>query len=443
MAEWYELFEHSAIGVLPGGFSVGRGTDIGQSAHEIVAVASRSLPTIDPLAERIRCRLLDAWPAFGEDAELHDELCRAIHANLRQVFERVMSSASSEVLAAPAEALNLATSVLHHGLDTSELIQAYRVGQNVAWSWWMEHLAAQVEDRRLLLEAIELSSERMFAYVDAVVDEQVHLWESERERWAGRQVAHRAEAVRRVLSGEPLRLEESVLSIGYSLERELVAGILWEPGERDVEDGSPSGLERTADAIAHSVGIERTLIVPAGAASLWAWFAIDRSKLDRQLGLDALAQTAERHLREGQGIALGLPGTGIDGFRSSHRQALRARRLAELSPAQAGVIRFDEVEMLCVMNDDPELLEGFVERKLGALAADENTVGRLRETVLVWLREGGNARRTAERLHTHRNTVLYRVQRAEQILGRPLGEDRLGLELALMIVQRIGPPRGR
>jgi DNA-binding PucR family transcriptional regulator len=414
------------------------GRDISRGAREIVTVASHSLPAIEPLAERIRRRLLDAWPAFGEDAELHDELCRAIHANLRQVFERVMPSASSEVLAAPAEALNFATSVLHHGLDTSELIQAYRVGQNIAWSWWMEHLAAQVEDRRLLLEAIELSSGRMFAYVDAVVDEQVHLWESERERWAGRLVARRAEAVRRVLSGEPLAPEESVLSIGYSLERELVAGILWEPGDQSAADGSPSGLERTADAIAHSVGIERTLIVSAGTSSLWAWFATDQ-----QLGLDTLAQTAERHLREGQGVALGLPGTGIDGFRSSHRQALRARRLAGLSPAQVGVIRFDEVEMLCVMNDDPELLEGFVERKLGPLAAADNAAGRLRETVLVWLREGGNARRTAERLHTHRNTVLYRVQRAEQILGRPLGEDRLGLELALMIVQRIGPPRRR
>ena len=104
------------------------------------------------------------------------------------------------------------------------------------------------------------------------------------------------------------------------------------------------------------------------------------------------------------------------------------------------MIRFDEVETLCVMSEDPELLANFVERKLGGLAREGLSTRRLRETVLVWLREGGNASRAAERLRTHKNTVRHRLQRAEGLLGRPLEDDRLGLELALTMVQRVGSP---
>ena len=194
-----------------------------------------------------------------------------------------------------------------------------------------------------------------------------------------------------------------------------------------------SRLELTAEAIAGEVGVERDLIVPAGATCMWAWFAIDR-----QLGLDALARSVADQLREGQSLALGIPASGLEGFRGGHRQALRVRRFAELSQADAGVVRFDEVETLCVMSEDPELLADFVERKLGRLAAESHAARRLRETVLVWLREGGNASRAAERLQTHKNTVRNRVQRAEELIGRPLDEDRLGLELALTMVQRGG-----
>jgi DNA-binding PucR family transcriptional regulator len=417
----------------------GGSAPVNWNVHEAVVAASRSLPPVEPLTERIRCRLLESWPAFGETPERGTEFVRAIDANLRHVFERVMPSASGDVLNAPADALSFAVSVLHDGLDTSDLLQAYRVGQNIAWSWWMEHLASSAKHQRLLLEAIELSSARMFAYVDAVVDEQVRLWEDERERWAGRLAVRRAEAVRRMLEGDASDSAEAAGSIGYSLERDLVAGILWEPhppvaGTAPAE--SMERLELTAEAIARAVGVERTLIVPAPAGGLWLWFAIDPP-----LGMDTLAETAGSHLQEGQSLSLGLPGAGLEGFRAGHRQALRAVRLAELSHADESVIRFDEVEILCVMSEDPEALGEFVEHKLGALAAADENAALLRETVLIWLREDRSARRAADRLSTHRNTVLNRVQRAEELVGRSLCEDRLGLELALVMVERIDPPR--
>jgi DNA-binding PucR family transcriptional regulator len=174
-------------------------------------------------------------------------------------------------------------------------------------------------------------------------------------------------------------------------------------------------------------------VIPAEPACIWAWFAVDADP-----GLDALEHGVGAQLHDGQGLALSIPGRGLEGFRGGHRQALRAQRFAELSQGARGVVRFDEVETLCVMSEDPELLAEFVARKLGPLAATSSSARRLRETLLVWLREGGSASRAAECLRTHKNTVRNRVQRAEELLGRPLEGDRLGLELALTVLQRVG-----
>jgi DNA-binding PucR family transcriptional regulator len=412
---------------------VGPASRLRERAEEVVAeVSLRAGLGSRPLCEAIGRRLLEESPAFGQDVELEAEMHAAVVANIEHVFARVMPGAEG-ALAAPADALRFAASVLHHGIDTADLIQAYRVGQNMAWSWWMVRLADHVEDRELLIDALEVSSARMFSYVDAVLDEQGRLWEEERRRWLGRAVALRAEVARRVLRGEPLGADEVAQALDYRLDRPLLAAILWDEHASVGAEDAMDRLEGVADAMVLAVGADSALLVPAGSASLWAWFAAEQP-----LSLDGLARAAEEQLRDGQGLALGLPGAGLDGFRSSHRQARRAKRLAELAHAPAGLIRFDEVETLCLMNEDVELVSDFIRRKLGALAAHDAQTERVRATVLVWLQEGGNARLAAERLGAHKNTVHYRVQRAEELLGHPLSVDRLGLELALTVAERVG-----
>jgi DNA-binding PucR family transcriptional regulator len=39
----------------------------------------------------------------------------------------------------------------------------------------------------------------------------------------------------------------------------------------------------------------------------------------------------------------------------------------------------------------------------------------------------------------HRNTILQRVARANELLGRDIGERRLALALALELAHRLGP----
>jgi DNA-binding PucR family transcriptional regulator len=67
---------------------------------------------------------------------------------------------------------------------------------------------------------------------------------------------------------------------------------------------------------------------------------------------------------------------------------------------------------------------------LGGLATDDEHHARLRDTLLVFLQSGGSYKATAEQLTLHKNTVQYRIRKAEESMGRPAG-SRYDVELAL------------
>jgi DNA-binding PucR family transcriptional regulator len=63
----------------------------------------------------------------------------------------------------------------------------------------------------------------------------------------------------------------------------------------------------------------------------------------------------------------------------------------------------------------------------------------LRETLRVFLRCGSSYKLAAEELILHFNTVRYRVGRAVARRGRPIDNDRLDVEVALLLCQLYGP----
>ena len=90
------------------------------------------------------------------------------------------------------------------------------------------------------------------------------------------------------------------------------------------------------------------------------------------------------------------------------------------------------------MSDSIELVRAWAVEILGALAAADEPTARLRETLRVFLQHNGSFKATAEQLTLHKNTVQYRVRRAEEALGHPVDENRLYVELALLAVHWLG-----
>jgi purine catabolism regulator len=96
--------------------------------------------------------------------------------------------------------------------------------------------------------------------------------------------------------------------------------------------------------------------------------------------------------------------------------------------SELGLYRF-----LYALQPRPEL-RVFGEDVLGGLRLSDRT-GVLMATLRAYLAVNGSPTDAADRLHLHRNTVLYRLQRIEQILQRDLrnADVRLTLHLALKI----------
>jgi DNA-binding PucR family transcriptional regulator len=129
----------------------------------------------------------------------------------------------------------------------------------------------------------------------------------------------------------------------------------------------------------------------------------------------------------------------VSGFRRTHQQALGAHAVAlAAGPSGPVMTSFADVAPLALMSGSTELVRAWVVETLGDLADDDEHNSVLRDTLRVFLQEGGSFKATAERLTLHKNTVQYRVRKARQGLGRPAGEDRLQVELALLASQWLG-----
>ncbi len=98
--------------------------------------------------------------------------------------------------------------------------------------------------------------------------------------------------------------------------------------------------------------------------------------------------------------------------------------------AQLGIYR-----LLFHLNGQSELQEFYAETLGPLLAADTRGDGAFIETLECYFRCNGNLSETARAMHFHRNSLLYRLSRIEEILGRSLedSELRLSLQIALKI----------
>ena len=383
------------------------------------------------LVARVDEAVIAAVPVLASDADLRRALGRSTHANVADVLSLLGDPDLPVDSGVPPEAIGFATALVRRGIDPGDLAHAYMVGQNELWRAWMDAVAQRLTGPGLVT-ALEVSSSRLFSRVDFLVAQLMRHVDRERERFMGGALARRTQVVRSLLNGDEGGVAEASRALGYDLDRWVTAAVLWDAGAgEDPVDGHDQ-LEAQATVAARAAGVPRALTLSPGAASLWMWVATpDPPDLDR------ITSALHDVLSERQGVAIGTPGLGLEGFRLGHQEALDARRVAELGD-RGGVVRYDEVEALSLLSGDLDRLGRFVRRTLGPLTAEDDATARLRETLLAWLRAGGNARRAAERLHTHKNTVLYRLQRAHQLLDRPLEDDRGDLELALAAMDRLG-----
>ncbi|HWH20514.1 MAG TPA: helix-turn-helix domain-containing protein, partial [Solirubrobacterales bacterium] len=187
-----------------------------------------------------------------------------------------------------------------------------------------------------------------------------------------------------------------------------------------------AAMERAAAAIAESLGAGAPLTVAEGRhLACWA---------GRREPPDLARLRLPKSVAGSLSVAAGTPAHGVEGFVLSHREALVARRVAQLrGDGDAARAAYPDLALEALLVEDPEAARRFAERELGPLSARDDATVRITSTLAIFLEEGGSFVRAARRLGVHTNTVTYRVRRAEAELGHPVTDRPLELAVALRL----------
>lgn len=396
----------------------------------IADVAEVLLADLDGIGAEMDAAELALAPALGADPAIAAEVSASNRANAERILTGLARrDGGYPPVDVPPEALDVVRTVVRRGVDLDVVFQAYRRGQNIAWDRWMTAAAQVVPPGPQLVEVLQTSSRFLFDYVDQVIARVIAEAQREREEVLGGALARRVETVRLILDGAPIDRRRASARLDYDLDRRHTALVVWTETGREQVQGA---CESAVGVLATAAGAPRPLIFPAGTSTLWAWLG---TRGDPAPG--ALREAISRAHPDVR-VAVGPTRAGITGFRRSHADALQVQRLLAGQPHEERLTFHQDIEVTALAARDQERAAEFVAATLGPLAVDSPTAARLRETLRVFLDEAENAPRAAERLHTHRNTVLQRVERATELLGRRPGERRLALELALELAHRLG-----
>lgn len=199
--------------------------------------------------------------------------------------------------------------------------------------------------------------------------------------------------------------------------------------------GAPSlDTRRLTGLLRDAVDGADVLVLPAGDNRVWAWTSTQQPPT-----------TSERARMEqvlftlrGTRSAVGTAAPGVAGFRETNQQAEDAAGLAARDELGASVTFWRDRALPALLTLDGVRARSFVRHVLGPLCAEGETTSELRLTLRAYLESGQSLLRAAESRNVHRNTIVYRLKRVEELLDRSLKQNDLELRCALLMAETIG-----
>jgi len=350
------------------------------------------------------------------------ELVRtACHANSKLLLDALSRGLPPENLAPSTEVMLATRAMVQYGINHDNVMRGYRLGTTYWCRRWGDAVDQHCTDASLAVHVTSYGATFLLDWLDVASTRLGAEFRDEMERQAREGSLAWAAFVRSALADEDLNAPEASLRLGYDLGGHHVALVL-----SHYQSGDHTSLDSAAFDLARAVSRLKPLVVRVDIDTTWCWIPVQGA-----INVPAL--------RAAVLVGQGRPGSGLSGFRRSHREAQNALRVARLARVPAGsVTRFDQVELAALCSNDPAYCRAFIADRLGRLAAQTEEFQKLRATLEAYFKANCNYRGAAAQMGLHHNTVRYRLDRAADLLGRSPDEDRLQLELALHLASRLG-----
>lgn len=309
---------------------------------------------------------------------------------------------------------------------TDVIFSSSRATHHAAWRLWMNIAFELTQDPQELRELLELSSRSIAEFIDGTMNEVAAFLRTEREAQNDDSQQERLRLISRIIAGEAVSVRLAQQRLGYHLEHPHLAAIIW----REQAGIDAHQLDEAVRLIQEQLGNAAKVSVAANEATRWVWWhhtaALDANRL--RWAFQALPDVRVT-------LAQGAP--GLAGFRQGHRDALTTQRCLGRLQHPNQVTLYEQVQLVNLLSHDAESLPQFLTQTLGDLMHAE---AHLQTTLWTYIQTGCNAIESASRLHLHRNTLLRRLAKAQELLPQPLTEQLLAVGAALELIQWSRPP---
>ena len=324
---------------------------------EMRRIAAQLLGNVSAHADDMFDYILDRVPAAGADDELRGLTLGSCSSNLEAVLSMVRHGIDMSAATAPVTALEHARAMAARGYSVDVMLRFYRMGHAYFTERILGHITDLVPDPVLALAVVADLQRSGFQYIDRISSEVAAEYVAELDRMQNRVRAARTDAVRALIGGDRIDLARAERTLSHRLTGWQTAFVCW-------TDRDDAELSRVGTAVGAHLGASRPLLVPDGAQTLLGWVSTSGPPDLASQALAALSGEVPDQVR----VSLGLPAQGPEGFRASHAQAQRGRRIIDLSAATAAVTSYAEVALVDTMSGDLDLARAFVRSELGALA---------------------------------------------------------------------------
>jgi DNA-binding PucR family transcriptional regulator len=408
----------------------------------LVLVAREVVTDAEQLLAVVLADIAEALPDLAADPRMRELLAATVRDTILAAVTVFSTGAPLTSVRTPEASLELARRLAQRNVPIAAMLRAYRLGQARVQQELITRIAARKASAEQVAEAAKDLSSSAFGFVDLVAEEVVAAYQAERDDWMRQRNAARLAKINSLLEARSGELGDAETALGYQLARAAhLAAVFWCEA-----DGASrlTALERRMPRLAAAVGAVRPpLVIAPDAATLWVWFPVGTqggappeavTETVRAAISEALAAVPEVY------AAFGDPAPGADGFRHSHQQARQAQVLAHAADPRAR-LRVTVPALLgpvALLALEPGSAAGWVWSVLGELAVDDDAHARMRDTLWAYLSSGGSLATAAAELHVHKNTIQYRVRKAEEARGRPLADGRLDVEVALLACRLLG-----
>lgn len=370
------------------------------------------------------------------DPVLLELLAASIEGNVVNILRALQHGIDNDRQEPPTAAVEYARRLAQRGVPVNALVRAYRLGQQFLLRLAFDASRRLREDEAVRADAYDRIVNSVFDYIDWISQRVVVVYEEEREAWLANRSNALTSKVLEVVEGASLDVAATEKVIGYRLSGHHVAVVAW-MHESAVQNDQLSRTSRVIRQFASEVGGGSPLVMGCDRATAWGWVPVPRGWSFQERLTSWRPGEAPAPV-----LALGSSRGGLDGFRASHKEALRVHRIASFGGIpHRSVVSHDEpgIAATGLLSQNLASARAWMRSVLGELLRDDENTARLRKTVLTLLRHEMSYTATAETMVMHKNSIKYRLASAEEILGRPVTESRLDVELALTACEWLGP----